>query len=1001
MVSKLSIRKLLILLIAASLLACVCACGPKLGLLRGSTPEDFAKIKAEIGRLEQKNDEPETLLMYYNSAAHQALALANHKEAIALSGKGLKLVDMIEKNENRQGDIYFQGYKDRYRRVYGSDQYINAAKRNLVTYEGSMNAVLYQAYTARGDKEKAKIYWDAMNAVHQEMNQQIMAGAKPPPGSSKQEQEAYQRALQQRNAAMEESRKVQERTRECTEKLNEALENAAATPDKNAKERLADDFLASPCGEHYRKMWAMRYGYGMAGARTGQGLAAIDPIANDLVPDWLYASFGLRDKTKEALRHNFPILKKLNERRIEEINEIYKAEFGISLGHLLMAVIQNSQRNQMVVASLSRIFGDYADMLNRCMEYDEVDLAGELLTEINTLATRYEKVLASYEKEIKPYNAINMGALARTYAQLPDVELENITKILEREIVSLESKRAHMPSQADRIGLIKKSQEMLQSMVLREYRRGNYEKALELALRSKSRTMVDLFLSSESVTVESGGSAGPVFTVARADATGGKRSITIKPAAKKAGGAFDLDLESAAGLPGISELCRNIPPDTAFLETLTTMDGLYLWLLTDKGLAGEARIPISPYELGEKVWQARTMLTLGGQAARQAGKLDLSFKLKAAEGMQSLNAVEIYLTNGTNRPVSPLYGTCQKAGMAGASTLKIETPFIMPGETKKIASFDLLGSSYTISLGTDIGELKGGMTVAGKDRVVWESYATVRGRKYQGVALADLIFKPFEGQLGSVRHLVVSPHGVLNYLPFDLLKIKGHYVCENWAISTLPSAVMVALMPAGKTVRTESVLILGNPDTDIPDLASLPGAERESREIAAILGGDSTVAVGREATETLLKQMAPQAGIIHIASHGIFLPSDPMQSFLAVSGDGLNDGRFTVAEIFDLKLSQAPIVVLSACKTGLNNLHQGNELFGFMRAFLYSGAYYLITSLWDVDDEATRFLMTSFYRHLQAGAAPVTAFQQAKIDAIRSSKYSAPGKWGAFIIVGM
>ena len=112
----------------------------------------------------------------------------------------------------------------------------------------------------------------------------------------------------------------------------------------------------------------------------------------------------------------------------------------------------------------------------------------------------------------------------------------------------------------------------------------------------------------------------------------------------------------------------------------------------------------------------------------------------------------------------------------------------------------------------------------------------------------------------------------------------------------------------------------------------------------------------------------------------------------------IEDGVLTAEEIANLHLENTELVVLSACESGLGDL-SSDGVMGIQRAFKNAGVQTLIMSLWKVDDDATKLLMTEFYGNLLAGESKRQAFEKAKETVRKDARYSNPHYWAAFIML--
>ncbi|MCY7324472.1 MAG: CHAT domain-containing protein [Phormidesmis sp. CAN_BIN36] len=113
-----------------------------------------------------------------------------------------------------------------------------------------------------------------------------------------------------------------------------------------------------------------------------------------------------------------------------------------------------------------------------------------------------------------------------------------------------------------------------------------------------------------------------------------------------------------------------------------------------------------------------------------------------------------------------------------------------------------------------------------------------------------------------------------------------------------------------------------------------------------------------------IKLTEKQPNILHVATHGEFIPADPRTSYL-VLGDGT---PYEISKVQFLRnLQNVHLVVLSAWETTLGGSDRnGLEAAGISSYFLsgQSKAKAVLASLWKVNDPATSLLMSQFYQTL-------------------------------------
>lgn len=259
----------------------------------------------------------------------------------------------------------------------------------------------------------------------------------------------------------------------------------------------------------------------------------------------------------------------------------------------------------------------------------------------------------------------------------------------------------------------------------------------------------------------------------------------------------------------------------------------------------------------------------------------------------------------------------------------------------------------------------------------------------------DLLISPVQSKISTID-LVIIPHGILHYLPFQALQSeKGKYLLENYRIRYLPSASVLKYLKPKVRPFGERLLALGNPTTDRSGYSPIPLSETEVRKIAGIYD-ESHVLIGKDATEERFRELAPKYDILHLACHSELNSSYPLFSGLLLASGGEYDGELDVHELFTIDLN-AYLVVLSACETGMGHLTTGDELVGLSRAFIYAGTPSILSSLWKVGDESTAYLMSQFYKKLKKFGKG-EALRRAQLKT--KKKYPNLQAWASFVLIG-
>jgi len=270
----------------------------------------------------------------------------------------------------------------------------------------------------------------------------------------------------------------------------------------------------------------------------------------------------------------------------------------------------------------------------------------------------------------------------------------------------------------------------------------------------------------------------------------------------------------------------------------------------------------------------------------------------------------------------------------------------------------------------------------------------------------------------NVSMIYIVPYHIMNYLPFSTLVTKldnknlvtsKYYIEEGYPLAYLPAASILTEIKA-KKYSGDALFFARTDFTSYPPEypSNLTNTIKEVRDISKTLKGQ--IYSEKQALEDILvKNQNKEHSVLYFATHGHLDKTNPLHSHILLTASKSNDGKLTVAELFEAyngKL-KTEIAVLSACQTnrGEINPSSGDDISTLGRAFIIAGAKSVIATQWDASDDTFPPIMSLFMNNYINNNNSKKAISLKNAIKIFLAKpdigfYRYPIFWGNIVLIG-
>jgi CHAT domain-containing protein len=268
--------------------------------------------------------------------------------------------------------------------------------------------------------------------------------------------------------------------------------------------------------------------------------------------------------------------------------------------------------------------------------------------------------------------------------------------------------------------------------------------------------------------------------------------------------------------------------------------------------------------------------------------------------------------------------------------------------------------------------------------------------------LYNVLLKGVDERFPRAEELLIIPDGDLYKLPFEALvtdfKVPAEqddalfseyraadFVIQDHTVSYFFSFSDFLRRFQGRADYPYAMVAFGHPlppaaDEGAPPQAAadIPSTRQEVLNLGVLFSpARRRIFTGADFNRANFTRFAPQAKLIHLATHFFSDEKDPSRSAFLFSATGGSPALCDTRQILSLHLP-AELMILSACETSEKDLLGFRLISGMTAAIRRAGVRDMIASLWPVDELSSQ-VVPLFYRDYLDGGGSAASLRRSKL----------------------